>query len=47
MFKLYSGRFERQANDYLKLKNIYHSPIYKDEEAKSVLEKLELSKLAR
>lgn len=46
-FTLYTGRYERQINNHLKLKNIYPSPVYKHNEAESVLEKLILSELPR
>ncbi len=46
-FTLYTGRFERQPNNYLKLKNIYPSPIYNIENAESVFADLDLSELPR
>lgn len=46
-FTLYTGRFERQASNYLKLKNIYPSPIYNIENAESVFADLDLSELPR
>lgn len=44
-FTLYTGRFERQPNNFLKLKNIYPSPIYNIDSAESVLADLDLSEL--
>lgn len=46
-FTLYTGRFERQPNNFLKLKNIYPSPIYNIDSAESVLADLDLSELPR
>lgn len=44
-FTLYTGKFKRLTNDYLKLENIYPSPIFKYEEANSILDKLTIEEI--
>lgn len=46
-FTLYTGRFERQVNNYLKLENSYPSRVFKSEEVELVLRNVVLSELPR
>lgn len=46
-FILYTGRFERLANNFLKLLNTYPSPVYEKEDVEIILEQIALSELPK
>lgn len=46
-FTIYTGRFEKQSTGFLKLKNVYPSPVYQSDEAEEVLSRFILTHLPR
>ncbi|WP_238842630.1 DUF4391 domain-containing protein [Vagococcus hydrophili] len=46
-FTIYTGRFERNSEDFLKLVNIYPSPVYQKRDLENVLQQLTLIDLPR
>lgn len=46
-FTIYTGRFEQLATGFLKLINVYPSPVYQDEELQEVLNQLSMDGLPR
>mgnify|MGYP006932501308 CR=1 FL=1 len=46
-FTIHTGRFEKMSKDFLKLVNIYPSPVYQDEDLEEVLLRISLINLPR
>ena len=46
-FTIYTGRFEKLSTGFLKLVNVYPSPVYQDEDLEEVLQQISLIDLPR